>query len=150
MERYEPQNGFRVAPEVQQYMVITISGICPVFGVSPSMLLSTTQEQNFALGIHRLKADPTIKEVSPRTVPVWHQRQRDNNRKTAKPTKAVPTFCTLRIGLRARFKSSSPCSIIHDYTYSQVFSPQTSLTCPCSIPPHVRDSNHTHPSRGIQ
>ena len=26
------------------------------------------------LGIHRLKADPTVQEMSPRTVPVRHQR----------------------------------------------------------------------------
>ena len=51
---------------------------------SQSMLLSTTQEQNLAtaLGIHRLKANPTVREVSPRTVTVRHQRY---NKKPAKP-----------------------------------------------------------------
>ena len=33
-----------------------------------------------ALGIHRLKADPTVQEVSPRTVPVRHQRDNKNQR----------------------------------------------------------------------
>ena len=35
-----------------------------------------------ALGTHWLKADPTVQEVSPRTVPVRHQRY---NKKPAKP-----------------------------------------------------------------
>ena len=76
----EPQNGFHVAPEVQQYTGITISRIHP-FVDSPSMVLSTTEEQNVtALGIHRLKADLTIQELSPRTVPVRHQRYNKKQR----------------------------------------------------------------------
>ena len=76
----EPQNGFRVAPEVQQYTSITISGIRP-FLDSPSMLLSTTQEQNVtALGIHQLKADLTIQvepQNSPYAAPEVQQKQRN-------------------------------------------------------------------------
>ena len=45
------------------------------------MVLSTTQEQNVtALGIHRMKADLTVQELSPRTVPVRHQRYTYNKK----------------------------------------------------------------------
>ena len=108
----EPQNGFRVAPEVQQYTGIPISGIRP-FVDSPSMVLSTTEEQKVTtLGTHRLKADLTIQELSPRTVPVRHQRYNKNS-ETRIQSKAVPTFHTLRIRWCTRLQSSSPCSISH-------------------------------------
>ena len=43
-----------------------------------------------ALGIHRLKADPTVQEESPRTVPVRHQR---DNKKPAKPARPCQHPC---------------------------------------------------------
>ena len=62
----EPQNGFCVAPEVQQYTGITISEIRPVFGQLKHAFIYDLGEKITALGIHQLKADPTVQEMSPR------------------------------------------------------------------------------------
>ena len=55
--------------------------IYPGFLDSPSLLLSTTQEQNYRFGLFRLKADQTVQEVGPRTVPVHHQKYNKKNQR---------------------------------------------------------------------
>ena len=78
----KPQNSFRVAPEVQQYTGITISGICPFLGQPKHAFIYAPGAKHTALGIHRLEANPMVQEVSPRIVSVRHQRY---NKKPAKP-----------------------------------------------------------------
>ena len=62
-----------------------------------------------ALGIHRLKADPTEQEVSPRTVPVRHQRYNNKPSKTSIQSKVVPTSIHYEYG-------GAQVSIIHGHT----------------------------------
>ena len=84
-----------------------------IFLDSPSFYLRL-RSKTYRLGIHQMKANLTVQEESPRTLPVHVRHQRYNkNSETRIQSKAVPTFHTLRIGWHTRFQSSSPCSIIH-------------------------------------
>ena len=86
-------------------MCITISGISPGQPTPKHAFIYDSGEKLTALGIHRLKADPTVQKATPRTVPVQQPPP-------AKPAKAMPTLHTLGIARRTHFQSSSPCSLL--------------------------------------
>ena len=77
--------------------VLQFQGYIRLFGQPKHAFIYDSGAKLTTLGIHRLKADPTVQEVSPRTVPVRHQRYNNKNSETCIQSKAMPTLHTLGI-----------------------------------------------------
>ena len=100
---------------MQQYTGITIS-ICPFFEVAQACFYLRLRSKTYRFGHTPVEGRSDGTRGKPQNSPCAAPEGQQKTSETRIQSKAVPTFHTLRIGWRARFQSSSPCSIIHAST----------------------------------